>query len=373
MNSAMRTKNQKLLALLIKERDEPEIALLNQIISQGMDWQYILEKVKEENIFYPFYRELSSLDAQWDFLNPKIRDRFKQANYLYISGSIYFSEQVADMLEYLDSLRIKILLLKGPSIDSVIYTDDYLRSRLDLDLLVEEKDFPVLEKHLSEEGYFPSRQWQGYPVPEHINSRLFIKKDNHGIPVHVHRHIINNLYLMIMQDMHIEMTKIWQETGPFKNYNYIFCLSPEIQIIYLCEHGLKHNYEQLIFLYEIDRLIRSYQEKLDWDKLVGLAKEFDLAFVLYYGLFFTAEILSTPVPKDIVDILKPRKFTFLEKIFIKSTLNKNKIRNLSYFVYLAKQKTLLKKIKYLFRTIFPPNFTLRGYFIRIWKAFQIFA
>jgi len=45
----------------------------------------------------------------------------------------------------------------------------------------------------------------------------------------------------------MDMGRVWKETVPFRNYQYIMMLRPEIHILYLCEHGLKHDFDQMVF------------------------------------------------------------------------------------------------------------------------------
>lgn len=355
----------RLLILLIKKRNELETNLLYRILSSNLNWQYILEAAKDEGIFYPLYQQLLVLDAKDNFFSQDIRDRFKQLYYAYISQSVVFSDQINRVLGGIEAKGIKILLLKGPSIDAIIYKEDFLRPRLDLDLVVRSEGFSVLEEILISLGYSFNQVEKNYLLPEYLNSRLYFKKNNKGIPLHVHRHIINNLYLMVLGKMPVDMERVWQETAQYKEYNSVFCLKPELQLLYMCEHALKHEYERLIFLYEIERLVNSLRDSINWDKLVLLAQELELSFALYYGLYFIKDILSADVPEGVLTSLRPCKFTIGEKFFIRCTLERKRIKYLSYLVYLSRHKGLCEKTKFVLKTIFPPKFNLRSCLIRL--------
>ena len=345
----------QLLISLLKGRPEP--ATVN-------DWCTVLDKAVREGIFYPCYRNLLLLDVNNKLIPDELSERFRQTYYLHISKSADLVYRTEHLLDYLESRKIKTLLFKGPAIDYFIY-DDFFRPRLDLDIAVEDEQVAALEEALLDLGYGAFKEEKNYPLPEYLNSRFFIPESDGLIPVHIHKHLINNMFLSVDRVLLMEMKDVWEETELFKNYRYLYMLKPELNIVYLCEHGLKHNFGQIIFLYEIAALIRNYQGRLDWKKLVGLAEGFGLGRAVYYGLYFVKEVLSADVPEEVIAGLKPKRFTLGEKRFIKNTLGRNNRRYASYPVYLAMRRGLSKKANFIFRTLLPPDFTFEGYLKRM--------
>jgi ribosomal protein S18 acetylase RimI-like enzyme len=337
---------------------------LSYELEHSSDWGLVLERAIEEGVFYPLYRNLLSSDTKDTIIPQNIRERFKQTYYLYLSKSSDFNFRAERVLGFLECRKIKVLLFKGPAIDHFIY-DGFLRPRLDLDIAVRGEDMPELENALHDLGYTSSQDEKDYPIPEYLNSRLFISQADDLIPVHVHKHLINNMFLTVDSILSMDMEDVWQEVEPFKNYRYIYMLKPELNIIYLCEHGLKHDFDQIIFLYETERLLGYYERIFDWQKFVKLAKGSGLSRPAYYGLYFVQNLLSGGIPQEVLDALKPTRLTLGEKFFIKNTLHLKRRRYASYSVYCAMRQGLLKKIYFVFRTLFPPEFTLKGYFIRM--------
>jgi ribosomal protein S18 acetylase RimI-like enzyme len=337
---------------------------LSYEVEKSSDWRAVLEKAVGEGLFYPLYRNLLSSEVKDAIIPQAIRERFKQTYYLYLSKSSDFDFRVERILGFLESRKIKVLLFKGPAIDNFIY-DGFLRPRLDLDIVVSEEEMPALENALHDLGYTIPEKEKDYPVPEYLNSRLFISQADDLIPVHVHKHLINNMFLTVDNVLSMDMEEVWQEVEPFKNYRYICMLKPELNIIYLCEHGLKHDFDQIIFLYEIERLISFYEVIFDWKKFVKLAKGLGLVRPAYYGLYFIQELLSARIPQEVMDVLKPVRFTLGEKSFIKNTLYLKRRRYGSYSVYCAMRTGIPNKIYFVFRTLFPPEFTFKGYVIRM--------
>jgi ribosomal protein S18 acetylase RimI-like enzyme len=341
--------------------------ILSVLMKGNPDWSSVLDSAVREGVFYPLYRSLTVADGHGTLIPADLAERFRQLYYLHISKSEQLLFQVERILDRIESGNIPVLLFKGAAIDSFIY-DGYLRQRLDLDIAVRDGDMPALEKVLADLGYTQIQSDKDYPIPEYLNSRLFTTTSDSLIPVHVHRHLINNMFLTVDNTLSMDMEKVWEETERFKKFRNIFILNPECNIIFLCEHALKHDCDQLIFLYEIERSICCYRERLDWEKLITMAEAFRLSRAVYYGLYFVEETLSADIPKEVMERLKPARFTFGERKFIKNTLKKQHRRYASYPVYLAMRTGLLKKAYFMFRTLIPPGFTLKGYLMRLRRS-----
>jgi hypothetical protein len=345
LNDNMNTlsKEDFLIRLLLKH--DADAGRIDEAIRSGVDWQRVLDRSVAESVFYPFYRQLTTLDVTRDVIPPNFREKFRQTYLSHIAQSENFSNQVTRTLERLDALNIEILFFKGPAVDALIYTD-FFRPRVDLDIVIHGNDTRALEN--------------------------VIRLDN-PLKLHVHSHLMNNTWLSADNALAtVDMKKIWQETASFGTYRNIRALGPEMNILFLCEHALKHDVDQLVFLYEIDRLIRFYGARFDWRKFIALAEDFGLGRIVYYGLYFTKEMLSGDVPDETLHLLKPERVTAAEKIFIEDTMNRRVRRYSAYCVYLAARKGMMKKARFLLRTVFSPSLTLRGHLGHIRNAAAIF-
>jgi hypothetical protein len=339
------------------------------LVDQGSFWQDVLDKTVREGVFYPFYKKLLLLDTQNIEISHGIRERYRQTYYLHAAKSSVFMLQVSRILARLESCGIDVLLFKGPAIDSYIY-DDFLRPRLDLDIAVKDADVPGLERALCDSGYTAPPDPGKYPLPEYLNSRLFMPLVDELVPVHVHRHLVNNMFLTVDNMLSIDMETVWEQTVLFKDYRHIYVLKPEMNIVFLCEHGLKHDFDQMVYLYEIGQMVRFYGSMLDWQKLLVVARESGLGRAAYYGLYFVNEFFSGDVPGEIINALKPRILSGGEKKFIRNTLVFKRSRYASYPVYVSMRPGLWKKTYFMLRTLFPPEMGLKGYLVRVYRALK---
>lgn len=319
----MRSTADLLFRLLLKH--DTDARSIDEVIRSGVDWQRVLDRSVAEGVFYPFYRKLTTFNVTCDAIPPDLREKFRQTYLSHIAQSENFFKRATGLLERLDTLKTDILFFKGPAIDVLIY-HDFFRPRLDLDIAVSDGNTPVVKEALT---------------------------DDNPLKAHIHSHLMNNTWLSADNALAaIDMKRIWRETAPFGIYKNILTLRPEMNILFLCEHALKHDIDQLVFLYEIDRLIRFYGKIFDWRKFAALTEEFGLGRIIYYGLYFTKEMLSGDIPDETLRALKPERFTAGEKIFIEDTINRKIKRYSAYCVYLAARKGMIKKARFLSKMAF---------------------
>ena len=332
-------------------------------LSYPFDADAALKKAVQDGMFYPVYKGLQA-GGELESLPKASAEKFRQMYYAHITLAAEYAHSVERVLTELESRAIKALLFKGPAVDSLIY-DGYVRPRLDLDLSVEEEDFPALEKALRDLGYVPPEEDRDCAVPEYRTSHLFRDGKGELVPVHVHEHLINNMFLTVDGLCQVDMARVWDESRPFNGYRHIFVLQPELNILYLCDHALKHDFDQRVFLFEIKELLSAYAPDFSWEKLRGLAARFGLARPAYYGFYFAKQAVLADIPAVVLEQLKPARFTRGELRFLKEAAQGKSRRYASYAVYIAMRKGLARKVFYIYKTLFPPGFTLKGYCRRI--------
>lgn len=342
------TEEHKLLIGLLRGEElsaGPDEAGLN-----GSVWERILNKAKEECVFYPAYRRLLE-SGQIGSIPGPIRRKLEASYHLYLAHSASRAHMTDQVLKSLGSIDTRMLLIKGPAVDPMVY-DGFLRPRVDLDLVIGKKISDV-EHGLASLGYLSKKGEGSRRATTRLKFRVFMNKEAELIPIHVHSHLINNTFLTSDGLVDIGMEDVWNQTEAYKDYHNITVLKPELNILYLCDHGLKHDFNKLIYLYEIERLIAYYGERLDWNKFIGLTRSLGMERTVYYGLYFTREIFKGNIPGEVIASIKPKSFSAAENIFIKNTLNGKRRRYSSFLVYIAARPGFLRKLNFIFRMAFP--------------------
>jgi hypothetical protein len=88
----------------------------------------------------------------------------------------------------------------------------------------------------------------------------------------------------------------WSRAQPVPTLPGALMLSLEDQVIQLSVHVHKHGFNRLIWLKDLDLLVREYGETLDWDAVRAGARAEGVAGSVWYTLWLASTLLGTPVP-----------------------------------------------------------------------------
>lgn len=329
------------------------------IFSEKLDWDYILEESRDNSIAPFLYYHLAPYQKNIPadiFLELKNTfDNAKQDNHLL------YQELQKIILSFKEK-NIKFILLKGIDLAKRVYPDIGLRPMTDIDILVRKEDLPKIEEALIPLNYLMYPNYYKVldkPVSPYLNAVVCKKLTAPFISLHLHWHIYTNTFFPFYGYISsLDIERIWQnaETTEIEGQKVLRINSNDL-ILHLSQHHFKHYFNSLIYFTDIDALLTKYKEKLDWQKVTKDAFEFNLDRPLYYSLYFTKNILKTDISEGILKKLQPKNISLVEKKFVDSVLEGKSGKNLSYFMFLAMNKSFVKKLRFIFRTAFPePEF-----------------
>ena len=319
------------------------------------DWDYFLQ-ISRENRVSPllyFYQKHEKESFSKNCFQQLENDYFDTLAY-----NTFLWKKLKPLLKSFEEKKIPVILLKGIALGVTIYPSVGIRPMGDVDILIREKDILEVNETFKSFGYCAADIDPQDIVAGKTNylTTLFYPGKNHWF--HVHRHLINSTLPNFSYISKLNMEKIWQKTQPIEISGIkTLGLSPEHQIIYLCEHSMRvtHSFRQLIFHADISRAIYFYKDKIDWENLVKESHDFGLERMVYCGLYAVNRVLHTEIPTGILDILKPKRLKLGERNFFSLLAENRSSSGLSYFVHLAMNKKSSDKAKFLFRTLFPPK------------------
>ncbi len=321
----------------------------------NLDWPYILKQSRNQGVCSLVYLNLSGFKHK---IPENIWRSFEQVYYgdSYRNTQIY--QKISVMFIVFNREDLKVIPLKGIFFLENIYKNIGLRSMYDVDLLVKKEDLERVDKILVNLGYKTVVDkrlfWQALEK-SYMNSVDYFREDEEFPPIHIHWHIINVSLPTYMYSKRIKMDKFFAcARRVILADAESLQLAPQHLIMYMAEHALKHSFNKLIHLSDIDAVIKKYKDQIDWDGLVAETIEFGMERQVYYSLFFTRIYLGSYVPEYVLSSLRPNKIGFLEKKFFNSIKNNKRNSKLCYFVYLNMVKGAKNKFRFIFRTLFPP-------------------
>ena len=85
-------------------------------------------------------------------------------------------------------------------------------------------------------------------------------------------------------------------------------LSPEDNLLQVCVHTAKHSYVRapgLRLHLDVERIVA--HKEINWDVFVAKAKAAHVKTSTYFSLYLANMLFDTPVPKHVLDALRPKK------------------------------------------------------------------
>jgi hypothetical protein len=374
-----------LAALTDPERGAP---VGRRVIEQGkgLDWAYLIRRMSAEGVLFLFFYYIQQFHLR-DLLPPEAFAVISNRYYANLRRNMMAGVTLKPVFESLNERRIPFIVLKGIALAELVYPGLGIRGMSDADLLVKKADVSRVDASLSALGYEAGdsdvKQALDNPVG-YLASLDYRKKDGSLPNLHVHWHPVNTSVPAFMFAGQIDPDRLWERAIPATLANAkarILC--PEHQLIYLCEHALRinHAFDRLILMYDIFFVVDTCRNEIDWDFVGEEAGRFAVSKLLFLSLSIVRHYTALPLSEEMIRRLSSADLTFGEKAFLGLQIGNRRFRGSSMLVYLAMNRGLIEKGRFLFRTFFPPphilmqrryakdrEFGASFYFLRIWEV-----
>ena len=226
----------------------------------------------------------------------------RAAAILDVARVVRLRSALRGMLPALHESGLRVILLKGVGLASLIYDDPNVRPSRDIDLLCREEDFAETRNLLVSLGYnsdAPAALPRLHTEHESHLDRHFFHPD--GL-VHVEVHL-DSIKLGVrarhLESMWTRALPIELEEGP------VLIPAPADQFLMLSVHLHRHGFNRLIWFKDIDLLVRRYGPELDWKQIVTEARREGAGASVWYTIHFLRQAFGTPVPHQLDSELKP--------------------------------------------------------------------
>jgi len=320
------------------------------------DWESLVDWALHFKVGGVFYREIKSRNFPTELIPVDVRNRLREAyrNLATMNTSLFF-----DVLKVLKSLadnQLPVIALKGPSLAKDIYGDIALRPMSDMDLLVKEEDLVRAGRTLLTLGYqqyFPA--WESV-LKTHHHLPPFTNKS--GTLIELHWNIVTP-----DSPIKVDLDGLWERACLIKVDNVeVRIFSPEDLFLHLCIHAGFHLQTglDLIPLYDMAGLIKTSEDKIDWQIVIERATRWGGQKCVYLMLLLVRELLGAAPPDKIMSEIKPDDYQSaffdeaLEQIFDvnpSGQLTRIRIGKLSNKI--KKVKGIKGKVSALLKGVFP--------------------
>ena len=290
-----RPEAQLLLACARSRMDSETAEQIRRLVAGDLDWDYVIRKADEHFITPLLYNSIVKIcpEALPKRVLEELRNRFHSSarRNLFMAG---------ELLRIVDVLRqngIEALPYKGPMLAATAYDNLALRSFIDLDILINERNILKAKQVLMSAGYEPRTQLTEKQEAAHIRSRaekdIVLVRHDGTVSVELHWGVAS-LFLFPL-DAEVLWNRLEEVNLGAAN---VLSLGPEDTLLVLCVHGAKHSFQRVQWIADIAEVLRS-NPQVDWDRMLSLAISLRSKRMLFLGLQLSSKLLGAPIPRMI--------------------------------------------------------------------------
>jgi len=355
----MKREDRILTQILGNDRFQPD-AGFQEALKKDCDWYYLSERSKEEGVAQLLYFYVNDSSDKTK-VPSKILNELKNMYYNSSLSNMQMEREIGVVIKSLDAQGILSIVLKGIFLAQAVYKNIGLRPAADIDLLIKKEDLPRVDTILRVLGYDSPPCYDDFLLKKTVtvvNSLVYNKRDG-GFYIHLHWHLINSTWPLEEYVERLDMGRVWSCAQAFDlNGCRMMILSPAHLLIYLLYHAFQHYYDRLIFVSDIVRTLKTYEEQLDQNEVVSEAGRFGLVSVSYHSLQCVRGKLQQE--DSLVDkwVHIFSKQLFYRKSFFFPLRGEAASYMLSYKVLCLDNKGLLGQFCSLWRTFFPSKYAM---------------
>jgi hypothetical protein len=223
--------------------------------------------------------------------------RLREAELAGIATAMMLNATLARIIGGLHARDITTLVLKGPVLARSLYADPTLRPYRDLDLCVRRNALDAAADVIEHLGFAEvpyeaevARSAFAAAGAEGQFHRMFLDSRRRAL-IELHTDPLQLGLLPAAEDDRWSRAVAAPQFGPGA-----FVLSDDDELVHLCVHAHKHGFSRLIWLKDLDLLIRSRDGRIDWRLVESVAGREGVRASIWYALLLASTILGAPRP-----------------------------------------------------------------------------
>lgn len=235
---------------------------------------------------------------------------------LTAAGNKKIFADLRDALQVLEEAGVQVVVLKGAALAETVYGDPGLRPMVDVDLLVRREHVERAVSALLAAGFRragPPELRPGFDRDFRVEIEM-VSAGAQPVGVEIHWHLTGPLFVC----RRVNYPGLWSRVVPASVASRsTLVLGPEDWVLHLVAHACyKHRQLSLLDLCDLDRLIRFFGERLDWELLLALGEERRWLPAFAMAIEWACRLLETPVPEFVVTRARSCRLPPLERWLI---------------------------------------------------------
>ncbi len=321
--------------------------------AEDVDWDAALQLARRGGLAPLLYQ----IGREGRLLPPRTKEALRFDYLTTAARNVQLFDQLERVLGQLTHEGVPAMLLKGAALAPAVYGNLALRPMSDVDLLVRETDVPGALRALRKLGYeiIPPRAYRCEVMAR--------KPGGAEVPIEVHWH----LFVPFYYQYRIAMDWFWDTAQRLDIGEASTTMpGPEAQLLHLCGHlHLHHDGSDdphLLWLYDVASVLARYEERIDWEELIGRCQAYDLVLPLRRVLARAAQYWRAPIPPAVLEDLRGLDASDREKGVLARLADSGVGAGQRFRAELAELPRRSAQVRFLWRNLFPPA----GYLAQIY-------
>ncbi len=292
--SALRPEAELLYLCARARMDEETSQRIRALLDEDLDWELLARTAVWHKLAPLLYWHLKQLAPER--VPARVMDELQHYFNTNARRNVRLTEDLVHVLKLFTENDVPVICFKGPTLALNVYGNLALRNFTDLDILIHPEDFAKAKDLLQAAGYEPEIALKGAREELFVQSQheLLFRRASDESMVELHWKIDPKYF-----SFPLEAEELWTRTETVRLAGTdITVLKREELVLYLCAHGAKHMWERLEWICGVAGLL--CQQEFDWEQLTTRARALKSERILYLGLLLAHELLSAPLPPDIL-------------------------------------------------------------------------
>jgi len=263
---------------------------VRQLLARPIRWNVLFEIAARHGVQPPLCQAISNYS---DLIPPQQLSSAKRLYQANVHKALFLAREMISILDCLEARGIEVMPYKGLALAQTVYGDIAQRQPGDIDLLIHPEDLSKIRDAVRELGYVPHFQVLQQFEKHYLRSGYECAFDGTAGRnlLEVQWAIQPRFYSVDFDLEGVFARAVSIEVAGRR----VKTPSPEDLFILLSLHAAKHVWGRLIWLCDLERIVRS---PLDW-KWVGLqARDLGIRRILRVTILLMKNLLGTEIPCD---------------------------------------------------------------------------
>jgi hypothetical protein len=276
-----------LVACAQTEADTSSAERIRNLVRQPLDWQWLAGTAEDQGVFPLLYHTIKRNAPE--AIPAANQTSWQRKFYGNAARNLYLARTLSQILDALESNRIRTLAYKGPLLATAIYGNLSLRKAGDLDLLVHRRDFRKAKELLLSRGYqiHVSLTWKDH-----------LRHQTDGINIDLHQAIAPRWY-----NYRLTFDQLWDRRTTINlGGKNVPTFSVDDLLMVMCLDIVRDTAEatelRLFKLCDVARVVQSYNAG-NWELLLERARQIGARGALLVALRAADDLLGISMPTDI--------------------------------------------------------------------------